>query len=49
VEGVVHGGAWPEWVWSDEGRGHGRVWSDEGRGLHVRPVSSHHHNHAPPF
>lgn len=48
MEGVVHGGAWPEWVWS-EGRGHGRVWSDEGRGLHVRPVSSHHHNHAPPF
>ena len=28
MEGVVRGGAWPEWVWSDEGRGHRRVWSD---------------------
>ena len=49
MEGVVRGGAWPEGVWPEEGRGHRRVWSDEGHGLHVRPVTSHHHNHAPPF
>lgn len=52
--GVTSGGCGP-WrgvargVWPEEGRGHRRVWSDEGHGLHVRPVTSHHHNHAPPF